>query len=48
MVDALTAAGVPGRVELLLGAGHGWGGDDGARTAEESVKFFDKYLQKGR
>jgi acetyl esterase/lipase len=27
MIDALTEAGVPGRAEILVGAGHGWAGD---------------------
>ena len=42
---AMTAAGVPGRVELLIGAGHGWGGDDLKRTMTETVEFLDKYLK---
>ena len=45
LADALTAAGVPGRVELLVGAGHGWGGDDLKRTMDETYEFFDKYLK---
>lgn len=45
MVDAMTAAGVPGRVELILGAGHGWGGPELMRTLEGSVKFFDQELK---
>ena len=45
MADALTQAGVPGRVELLLGAGHGWGGDDLLRTGEESLRFFNQHLK---
>jgi acetyl esterase/lipase len=46
LTDALTQAGVPGRVELLVGAGHGWGGEDLARTLNETYQFFDKYLKK--
>jgi acetyl esterase/lipase len=46
LADALTAAGAPGRVELLVGAGHGWGGDDLQRTLAETFAFFDKYLKK--
>ena len=46
LTDALTKAGVPGRVELLIGAGHGWGGDDIKRTLDETREFFDKYLKK--
>lgn len=45
LADALSDAGVPGRVELLVGAGHGWGGDDLKRTLEETVAFFDKHLK---
>lgn len=45
LADALTAAGVPGRVELLVGAGHGWGGEDMTRTLNEMFAFFDLYLK---
>jgi acetyl esterase/lipase len=44
--DAMTKAGLGGRVELLLGADHGWGGADMARTVAESKAFFDKQLKK--
>lgn len=46
MATALSKAGVPGRVELLLGAGHGWGGDQFADTQEKSLDFFDQHLRK--
>jgi acetyl esterase/lipase len=45
LADAMTAAGVPGRVDLLVGAGHGWGGDDMKRTLAESLDFFEKRLK---
>lgn len=47
MADALTKAGVPGRVELLLGGDHGgnWGGDEYLRTWEQSLKFFGQHLK---
>jgi acetyl esterase/lipase len=45
LVDALTAAGVPGRVELILGAGHGFGGDDLKRTLAETYDFLDQHLK---
>lgn len=45
MADALTKAGVPGRVELLLGASHGWGGAELLRTAEASLVFFNQHLK---
>ncbi len=48
MAEALTKAGVPGRVEILVGAGHGWGGDESRRTAEGSAAFFDQHLKHGK
>jgi acetyl esterase/lipase len=45
LTDALTGAGVPGRVELLLGAGHGWQGEELNRTRAETFTFFDHYLK---
>lgn len=45
MADAMQAAGVPGRVELLIGAGHGWGGDELAHTAAAMTTFFDQHLK---
>jgi acetyl esterase/lipase len=45
LADAMTAAGVPGRVELMVGAGHGWGGDEIGHTAAETFRFFDRYLK---
>jgi acetyl esterase/lipase len=46
MIGAMQKAGVPGRAELISGAGHGWGGPDFARTVVEAVEFFDKYLKE--
>ena len=48
MADALTAAGVSGRVELLLGAGHGWGGPDLVRSAEITYAFFEQKLKPAK
>lgn len=45
MAEAMTKAGVPGRVELLIGADHGWGGDDLIRSMEESLRFFGNHLK---
>lgn len=45
LVDALTKAGAPGRVELLVGAGHGWAGEELKRTVDETNEFFDHYLK---
>jgi len=46
LTDALTKAGVGGRVELLLGADHGWGGTELLRTATASLAFFNENLKK--
>ncbi len=48
MTDALAKAGVKGRVEMLLGAGHGWMGPELDRTMEATVDFFDRYLQPSK
>lgn len=46
MADALTKAGVPGRVELMLGHGHGWREPETTRTATGALAFFDEWLKK--
>jgi acetyl esterase/lipase len=46
MTNALTAAAVPARVELLIGAGHGWHGKEMERTLGETWDFFGKNLNK--
>lgn len=43
--EALTKANVPGRVEMLLGAGHGWTGEELERTLDCSWEFFDQTLK---
>ncbi len=48
MGEALTKAGVYGRVDLILGAGHGWGGAELKRTADETQAFFDQVLKGSR
>jgi acetyl esterase/lipase len=48
LTDALTSAGVAGRVELLIGAGHGWQGDDLMRTSNQTYDFFDRYLKPSK
>ncbi|MEX2113720.1 MAG: alpha/beta hydrolase [Pirellulales bacterium] len=45
MVEALTAAGVPGRVELLIGEGHGWPSEH-QRVMAATFAFLDQYLKK--
>jgi acetyl esterase/lipase len=48
MAEALTKAGVSGRVEILIGAGHGWSGPDLAHTAEGTFKFFEERLKPAK
>jgi acetyl esterase/lipase len=45
MASALTKVGVPGRVELLLGLGHGWRSEEMARTQDGALAFFNQYLK---
>jgi acetyl esterase/lipase len=46
LADAMTKAGLGGRVEMLIGADHGWGGAELLRTVAESKVFFDQVLRK--
>jgi acetyl esterase/lipase len=46
MADAMTAAGLGGRIELLLGADHGWGQPQLDRTMQASLAFFAEHLKK--
>jgi acetyl esterase/lipase len=46
ITTALDNAEVPGRVELLLGASHGWMGKEMERTMEATMSFFDQHLKK--
>lgn len=48
LVDAMTRAGVPGRAELLIGKGHGWGEPEMRHTLAETFAFFDRYLKPGK
>lgn len=45
MIDALTEAGVAGRAEILIGAGHGWGGKQLQQSLEETYEFLDAHLK---
>lgn len=40
MATALSKAGIPGRVELMLGHRHGWAGDELTRTRKVSYDFI--------
>jgi len=48
LAQAMSAAGVPGRVELMVGASHGWGGAEMERTKNETFLFFDQYLKNAK
>jgi acetyl esterase/lipase len=45
LASAMAEAGVPGRVELILGAGHGFAGPDIPRTKRATFEFFDRHLK---
>jgi acetyl esterase/lipase len=45
MATRLTEANVGGRIELLLGAQHGWGGELIDETSKDSIRFFDQHLR---
>ena len=45
MATALSKANVPGRVEILLGHRHGWGGDTLKHTQRAAVEFFRSTLK---
>jgi len=45
LTAAMAKAGVAGRTELMLGAGHGWGGAELERTRAETFAFFDRHLK---
>lgn len=47
LAEAMNSAGVPGRVELIVGASHGWGGAEMERTVADTFRFFDRYLKPG-
>lgn len=48
MIESLTAAGVPARAEILVGAGHGWGGNDLQRTITHTLDFFNEQLKPAK
>lgn len=45
MIEKLTEAGVDGRAEILIGAGHGWANPERERTYEAMFAFVDRYLK---
>jgi acetyl esterase/lipase len=45
LAGAMDAAGVSGRVELLIGGSHGWGGAEMDRTESETFQFLDRHLK---
>jgi len=45
MATALTNAGVPGRIEILLGHRHGWGGETAEHTSRMTMEFFRQTLK---
>jgi acetyl esterase/lipase len=47
LAEAMNAAGVPGRIELIVGADHGWAGAELERTKNETFRFLDLYLKAG-
>jgi acetyl esterase/lipase len=46
IATALDDADVPGRVEILLGANHGWTGKELERTMDATMSFFDQHLKQ--
>ncbi len=48
LAQAMSTAEVPGRVELMVGASHGWRGAELERTTREALAFFDQYLKKAK
>ncbi len=45
LAEAQTRAGVAGRVELMLGSGHGWSGPNLVHTMLMTYEFMDRYLK---
>jgi acetyl esterase/lipase len=46
IADAMSESDIPGRVEILVGAEHGWGGEELERTLKASLHFFDEHLKQ--
>ena len=48
MANALTANKIAGRIEFIIGAGHGWRGGEMDRTEAAVMTFFDQTLKNGK
>jgi acetyl esterase/lipase len=46
--EKLTAAGVEAKLITVKGKGHGWGGEEAARTTETTIQFLNEQLNGGR
>ena len=44
MAEAMAKHGVPGRVETIVGAGHGWSGPELQRTLAATLEFFGRAM----
>jgi hypothetical protein len=48
MADAMTKAGVPGRVEILIGEGHGYAAPALIHALEQAMVFLNENLKAKR
>lgn len=48
MADAMAKAGVPGRIETIVGAAHGWSGPELQRTLAATLEFFSRAMPAPR
>ena len=48
LAEAMTRIGLPGRIELIVGAGHGWTGPEMKRTMSDTYEFFEEHLVQAR
>lgn len=46
MATEMANSGIPGRVELIMKVGHGWGGKEMSRTEQATHRFFAEHLRK--
>jgi acetyl esterase/lipase len=45
LAEAMSRVGLPGRLELLVGEGHGWTGREMKRTMNDTYDFFEEHLR---